>query len=212
VALLSLLWTVCGCGISQGQLLYFLADWQGPKVEAKFKLTREGPVLILVDDFEERLSSPRSRAALAQQLAKQLEANQAVSQIVPRAKLDALRRKHQDFDQISCRQIGEEAGAHQVLYLEVREFYAEPDVEEASGAARMSVAVKVINVLEKKDRSKVRLWPPERDGRVVSAELDAATVVRAETSKAISDRLTGKLADKLARLFYDHRPAEAESS
>ena len=203
---------VCGCGFSQGQLLYFMADWQGPKVEAEFQLTREGPVLILVDDLQERLSSPRSGTTLAKQLAKELETNQAVAQLVPQAKLGALRRQHQDFDQLSCREIGEQAGAHQVLYLEIRDFYAEPDIEDAGGAARMSVAVKVINVLEKKERSKVRLWPAERDGRVMSTDLDAAAVMQAKTSKAISDRLTGELAAKLARLFYDHHVADAESS
>lgn len=203
---------VCGCGFSQGQLLYFMADWQGPKVEAEFQLTREGPVLILVDDLQERLSSPRSGTTLAKQLAKELETNRAVDRLVPQAKLGALRRQHQDFDQISCREIGEQAGAHQVLYLEVRDFYAEPEVEDAGGAARISVAVKVINVLEKKDRDKVRLWPAERDGRVVSADLDAAAVMQAKTPNAISDRLTRELAAKLARLFYDHRVADAESS
>jgi hypothetical protein len=75
----------------------------------------------------------------------------------------------------------------------------------------MSVAVKVINVLEKEDRTKVRLWPAERDGRVIAVSLDAAIVIRAKTAKNISNKLTAELADKLAKLFYDHHLADTES-
>ncbi len=211
LVVLGMLLSVCGCGFSQGQLLFFMGDWQGPKIDAEFELTRKGAVLILVDDDQERLSSPRTRVDLAEKLAAELKANKAVGQIVPQAKLDTLRSKHRDFDTLSCREIGEEAGAEQVLVLAVRSFFAQTEIEETSEAARMSVAVKVINVLEKEDRTKVRLWPAERDGRIIAVSLSAVTVIRSKKTKEISNKLTTELADKLAKLFYDHHLADIES-
>jgi hypothetical protein len=75
----------------------------------------------------------------------------------------------------------------------------------------MAVAVKVLNALEKENKSKVRLWPAERDGRVLSVELDAATVIRAEKPEDVSDLLTQEMADEVAKLFYDHHVADNES-
>ncbi|HUU84453.1 MAG TPA: hypothetical protein VM243_13210 [Phycisphaerae bacterium] len=212
VGLATVACALCGCGITQGKLLYFLAPWAGPKIEAEFDLTRKGPVLVLVDDFEERFKSPRNRTVLARQVGAELQTHEAVTEIIPQTKVDALRREHAGFEQMSSRELGEKVGAHQVLYLAVRDFYAESQVEEATGAARISVAVKVLNVFEKEDAGKVRVWPIERDGRLVSAELDATEVIRAKTPEAIADHLFEKLAAELARLFYDHRVADVESS
>jgi hypothetical protein len=72
----------------------------------------------------------------------------------------------------------------------------------------MTVSVKVINALEQDDPLNVRLWPAEPDGRIVTTDLDAATVVRAKTPSAISDMLTEEIATQVARFFYDHRLEE----
>ena len=204
-AILILALALCsGCGYSQGQLLYMMGFGQGREAEAEFKLTREGPVLILVDDFEERLDSPRTRTVLANLLARELEANQAVKEVVPRHRLEELRRRHEDFEERGGREIGEMAGAHQVLWLCVQDFSASPQIEETSAAARMAVTVKVLNVLEKKDKTKVRLWPLQHDGRLVSVDLDANVVVKAKTPEAISKLLAAKLAEKVAKLLYEY--------
>ena len=197
-----------GCGYSQGQLLYFMGFGQGPKVEAEFELTRDGPVLILADDFEERVLSPRTLSELSKQLGEELQANKAVGKLVPADKLNRLRRQREDFDEISIRQVGELLEAHQVIYLLVRDFLADAQPEEISGAARMAVTVKVINVLEKDDPLKVRLWPTEREGRIVTTELDAAAVIRAKNPEAISTLLTEQVAVEVGRFFYDHRLEE----
>jgi len=182
----------------------------GRKGKAEFKLAQEGPVLILVDDFEELLDSPRTRSVLADQLARQLKENKAAGEIVPSAKLDELRRKEENFDSRGAREVGEMAGARQVVWLNVRDCYLPTEVEEVVGAARLSVMVKVINAEEKKNRNKVRLWPTEPDGRLVSVEIDANKFLKAETPEARGILLAAKLSEKVARLFYDYAMGDFE--
>ncbi|MHC4236012.1 MAG: hypothetical protein ACYSUQ_12925 [Planctomycetota bacterium] len=205
-AILALGVVLCGgcAGYSQGQWLYMLGFGQGRKGEAEFKLTREGPVVILVDDFEQQIDSPRTRTVLANRLARELGDNQAVKEVVPQERLENQRRRNANFEEISCREVGEMLGAHQVLHMTVREYYAPRDVEETSAAARMTVAVKVLNALEKENKAKVRLWPTQREGRIVSAELNANEVVRAKTPDAVSKLLAAKLAEQVAKLFYEY--------
>jgi hypothetical protein len=206
VGLLTVLPACCGCGFSQGQLLWAMGFGSGMKVPAEFELSKDGPLLVLVDDPEERLYSPRSRTELAEKVGDDLQARGAVKALVKQAKISRLRRERMDFEDLSCREVGELAGAEQVLWLQVRDFYAESEVAEASAAARMAVTVRVINP-GAKERNEVRLWPVEHRGRIVSTELDATDVIRAKTPTAISGKLTDQMAVEVGKLFYDH-PAE----
>ena len=197
-----------GCGFSQGQLLWAMGFGSGVKVKAEFELTPDGSVLILVDDPEERLYSPATRNELADKLGKALEAHDAVGRVVPQSRLQRLRREKLDFEEITCRQIGELVEADEVLWVQIRDFYAEPEVDETISAARMAVAVKVIDA-RAKQRAEVRLWPVDREGRIVSTELHANEVMRAKTAEAISRGLTEKVAAEVGKLFYEH-PLEDE--
>jgi hypothetical protein len=176
----------------------------GPEreAEAEFILTKKGPVLILVDDPEERLHSPYARSQLADSLARELATHQAVQEIVSQATLQRLRQRHTDFEERGCREVGEMANAEQVLWVQVRDFLAETDPTEVTGAARMSVTVKVINALEKENAEKVRLWPDEREGRIVSTDLDARAVVQSKDNTAVANKLMEKLVVEIAKPFY----------
>jgi hypothetical protein len=160
--------------------------------------------VILVDDFEQQLDSPRTRTVLAELLGRELQANDAVKEIISQQRLDKLRRRRQDFGDLKSRQIGEMVGAHQLIYIVVREYYAPQDIEEISAAGRMTVTVKVLNVLEKKDKTKVRLWPPERQGRIVSVDLHANVIVKAKKPEAVSRLLAAAMAGQIVKLFYDY--------
>lgn len=181
-----------------------------PTVEAEFKLTDQ-PVLIVVDDFQEHAYWPETTTVLAEEIAKELKRAEAAQQIVPAARIKRVRQAHPDFDERSTREIGELLGADQVIAVEIRAFHASVDPTQASAAARISVAVKVINVLEKKSRSKVRLWPPSPEGRVVYAELSAARVTEEKTRKAIIKALTAALAEKVVKNFYDRKVEDFET-
>ena len=200
---LTLLTLTTGCGITQGKLLWAFGFGQHLKEDAEFKLTSKAPVLVLVDDPEARLYTPATRKELALKVGKKLTLEKAVKHLVPQARLDRLRRQNRNFEEISCRELGEKAEAEQVVWLEVRDLYAEPEVDDTVAAARMTITVKVVNVMAT-EASEVRLWPTERQGRMVSVELHANDVIRAKKPEMISYMLTDKVAMEVVKLFYDH--------
>ena len=101
-------------------------------------------------------------------------------------------------------------GADQVVAIEVRAFRASVEVREVSAAARMSVALKVIDSREQLEGGRIRLWPTSRAGEIVVVEFSAATVTRAKTRARIVDKLATALAEKIARKFYDRPMADFE--
>lgn len=198
-----------GCGRSQGELLFILGLGQGRMVEAKFRLT-EAPIMILIDDSSQRLTSPLTTTQLFDQLAQELREHEAARKIIPQSTLRHLRESTPNFTKRGCREIGELGGAEQVLWIQVQDFLATEQIEDIKTAAYFTVTVKVINVLEKKRRTRVRLWPKSTRGHVVTASLDGSRAAAQKTGDAIARTLAHRLAAKIATLFYDHRLGEFE--
>jgi hypothetical protein len=192
-----------GCGPRAGALAYALGIGGQHKVRAEYTLS-PGPILILVDDYADRLFWPETGDMLATAVAEELLTHKATKKVIANDTLRKLRQVHQDFDQYSCRRVGETVGADQVLWLEVTEFFASETVEDTTVAARLGVTVKVINPKGTKEKGTVRLWPTQREGHSVRAELSSNDISRAGTRPAIARVLTTKLAVDIARLFYDH--------
>lgn len=198
-----------GCTYSGGELLYFLGFGQGQKVKAKFRLT-EGPIMILIDDVSERVDWPAATRYLFDDLAQELLKHKAVHKIIPQQTVDHLRQSVPGFDKRGCREIGELGGAEQVLWIEVQDFFAEEQIRDAITAAYFSVTVKVISVLEKKSRSRVRLWPTSPQGYPMTVSMSGSEVSMAKSKDAISKELGSRLAVEIAKLFYDHRLGDFE--
>ncbi len=193
-----------GCTYSGGEMLYFLGLGRGEKVEAKFQLA-DGPIMILIDDAAQRVDWPMATRHLFDDLAQELLKNQAAGKIIPLETVDHLRQSILDFQKRGCREIGELGGADQVLWISVRGFSAEEQVEDITVAAYFSVTLKVINVHEKLNRSRVRLWPSSPRGYAVTANMTGSEVGLAKTKDAIAKELAGRLAVETAKVFYDHR-------
>jgi len=204
--------SVSGCGFGGGQMLYMLGFGRGQVVKAEFRLT-EGPILILLDDDTERVDWPQAKQYLVDELGQELIRQKAARQIIPPQTLDQLKQAHPNLGKRGCREVGEMAGAEQVLWIQVEDFLANVQVYDALNAAYMHVTVKVINVLEKdkERRSHVRLWPIGSAGRAVSASMSGADVARLKTKDAVSKELAVRLAPSIAKLFYDHRLGDFES-
>lgn len=181
------------------------------KVDAKFHLTA-GPVMVFVDDVHERVDWPPARRYLWDDLSQELLRTKSATKVVPIESEESLRQTHPDFVKLSCREIGELAGAEQVVWIEVQDFLAEEDITDATNAAYFAVTVKVLNPAEKADRNRVRVWPDSPEGNYVSAKMTGAAVVRAKTKDGISKELTAKLAVNIARLFHDHQLEDFEKS
>lgn len=207
----ALLTTLAGCGYSGGEALFMTGLFHRPRIKAGIKLN-EGAVAVLVDDLQEQCYWPEATTILADQVADELKKKRAVKVLIPATKLSRLRQSKPDFDELSARQVGELLGADRIITIDVREFFASVDPTESNAAARMTVAVKVVNPHEKKTRSKVRLWPRSPTGKIAHVELSAAAVTRAKTRVGILRALTGALAEKIVKNFYDRKQEDFERS
>lgn len=181
------------------------------KVDAKFRLTA-GSVMVFVDDIHERVDWPPARRYLWEDLSQELLRTKSAMKVVPIETEESLRQTLPDFAKRTCREIGELAGAQQVVWIEVQDFLAEEDITDAANAAYFAVTVKVLNPTEKTDRNRVRVWPDSPEGHYLSSKMTGAAVVRAKTKDGISKELTAKLAVNIARLFHDHQLEDFEKS
>lgn len=204
VLILAMIVPVGGCTYSGGELLYVLGFWRGQKVEAKFLLTEE-PILILIDDASERVDWPPTMKNLFDDLAQELLRNNAAKKIIPVETLAGLRHSVPGFEKRGCREIGELAGASQVIWIEVQDFLATKQVEEVATAAYFSATIKVIDATEKESRSHVRLWPTSPQGHLVTVSMTGSEAGLARTRAEITKELANRLAIAIAKLFYDHR-------
>ncbi len=193
-----------GCGYTQGQMLYFLGFGQAKLAKAQFELTDQ-PIVILVDDPQEMVRQPSARQQLVDSLGEELIRQKAAHKIVPRLTIENLRLTDPKFNRYSAREIGEQAGATQMIWLTVSDYRVSEIFDDPSSAAIFQVQVKVLNVLEKKKGSRVRLWPMSPAGQPVRVQLHGSDVVRLKKPQAIGQELAATLAQDIAKLFYDHR-------
>ena len=173
-------------------MLYLLGAGRGQLIKPEFTLTSE-PVLVLVDDHAERVTYIPSKTHLAESVADELLRNQAAKKIVPEESLAHLRQSDPEFVRRGCREIGERLGAEQVIWLEIQDYLVSEQIEDALKAAHCTVSVKVINVLEKENRLRVRVYPTTPEGRLVSASLSGSEMVPLKTRERISQELMKKL-------------------
>ena len=113
-----------GCTYSGGQLLYMLGFGEASRVPAEFVLT-EGPVLVFIDDYNEQLTSPVAARYLFDDLSQELLREGAATKIIPLETIIGIRQSQPNFAKLSAREIGELAGAEEVLWVEVVDFLAE---------------------------------------------------------------------------------------
>jgi hypothetical protein len=190
-------------------MLYMLGLGKGEKVEAKFRLTH-GPLLILIDDASQSADASTAGRHLFDNLAQELLKHKAAQKIVPQETLLHLRQSMPDFEKRGCREMGKQTGADQVLWIEIQDFVADEQIQDALMAAYFAVTVKVVNVREDESGSRVRLWPTNPDGHTVAVSMTGSEVGLAKTRDAILKELTSRLAAEIARLFYDHRLGDFE--
>jgi len=192
------------CTYSGGELLYILGFARRPLVPAEFQLA-DGPILILIDDPGERIDWPPARKHLFEAISQQLIKTGSAKKIIPDETLLQIRRSQPEYDNRGCREIGELAGAEQVLWLEVQEFFAQEQFYDPANAAYCAVNVKVIDVEKAEGRSHVRAWPTSPEGHPLTVSLGGVDVSVAKTRDGISKKLAENLAVALARLFHEHR-------
>ena len=186
--------------------MYFAGAAPAQKIPAEFKLP-SGPVLILVDDQQDLVQPVVTREMLVDSLAKQLKEHKIADHVTTNEELSRVRQVDTKFDQRGAREVGRQVGADTVLWLSVRQFALDNDVEMTVAPAQFSVIVKVVNAKADK-REDVRLWPTDREGRLVETSLPPQDIHKIKIQREICQRLADDLADKVASLFYEYRADE----
>mgnify|MGYP000552705894 CR=1 FL=1 len=173
----------------------------GDVVEPEFKLTKE-PLLILIDDPNSLITEPQAVRDLHKAMAAIFLEFNVNRQVVPFENWQTFQRTAKNYNRLSVREIGEKLGAVQVLYLGVDRFtlQAEPGAPIYKG--EFAVRVKVLSTEPKRD---VRLWPREEAGRRIAVTTQPTPADGDVSAADVARELAEKLADAVARLFYEHR-------
>jgi hypothetical protein len=197
-----LLMTLSGCGPSMGAWLYTLGMVPKQKSNAEFKIP-EGPVMILVDDEQDLVDPPLARDALVTLLAQQLKDHKIADHITTNEEVTKLRKSEPNFEQRGARELGRLAGVHTVLWLSIKQFTVEKDLEIAVAPAQFAATLKVVNALAEK-RDEVRLWPLDREGTLIAVKVAPQDLHTCKSKAEVHEKMADAMADKVAKLFYDY--------
>ncbi|HOJ76282.1 MAG TPA: hypothetical protein PLQ89_18385 [Phycisphaerae bacterium] len=192
-----------GCGPDFGAWLYTLGLYPTQVIPAEYKLP-PGPVMVLVDDDRDLIRPTTAREALVDELAKQLKENAQIEQVTTNEELARLRRDDPSFERRGVRELGRAAKADTVIWLTTTEFSLNSDLEMVMSPARFTVAVRVINA-KAETADEVRLWPTEREGRLVQVQISPHEIRQCKDLKEAHQKIAAAMAVEVAKLFYEQK-------
>lgn len=193
---------VSGCGPSMGAWFYTLGMVPNQKSTAEYKLP-SGSVLVLVDDDQDLIEPPLARKMLVDSLAKQLKEHKITDRVTTNEEIARLRQSEPNFDQRGAREVGRLAKADTVVWLSVKQFSVETNLELSVSPGTFSANLKVVNANAEK-REDVRLWPMDREGRLIVATVPAHQIRACKSQSEVHEKLAETMADSVAKLFYDY--------
>jgi hypothetical protein len=160
-------------------------------------------MLVLVESYRSTTSHSDSEV-LARYLMVELT-DHKVAPLVPLETLYAVRtNKGDEFRRMSIAAVGREAGAKQVLYVDVQQssIGAPPGSELLKG--RIAVQVRVVDVATGATR-----WPTEgTEGVPLGYETPLPRADENTTEAMVRQRMHAAMADRIARLFYKWKPVD----
>lgn len=173
----------------------------GDTIEAEFTIGK-GPLLILVDDRRGLVTEPRAIRELHETIADNFIRFEVNNRVVPYREVQRFQQNEPKFDKMTTREIGEKLGADQVLYIGVDKFnlYSEPGAPIFKGL--FTLRVKVLSTDRKAD---VRLWPRDKNGKLVEANTPPTPTDGDKTASDIASVLGIKAGQRVAGLFYKHK-------
>ncbi len=190
-----------GCGGQGGAWLWWLTD-PSEKIKAQYELG-QGRLVILIDDDKGWLKDPTIRQHLSKELMEQLWEHEVNRRVVGQEELASLRQRDKEFERRGAREIGQKLEADLVLHLRVHSFTLRDETVDPAYKGLFEVAVKVLDVHANKPED-VRLWPRLSEGHMVTVTTDLHTATGSAYQDKLTRRLCREMADKIAKLFYDH--------
>lgn len=192
-----------GCGPSGAAWLYTLELYPAQKIPAEFQLPK-GSYLVLLDDDKDLINPSTARDVLIDEMAKRLKEHEIADKVTTNEELAKLRQAEPRYNERGARELGGLAHADTVLWLKTIRFDLNNDLEMLVSPGKWAVMVLVLNAKEK-EKEKVRLWPPDQDGKLVEITVSAHDLRKCKSLKEAHELMASKLADEVAKLFYEQK-------
>lgn len=177
-----------------------------PKRPAMYTLPTDRKLVVFIDDRQNIINRLQLRAMLGDDISNELRRMKLVNDVVSGRELIAYVRKVEtSTKRVSIEELGDAVNAEIVVYVEMDGFALSPD-----GATPKPVASAFVKVVDVK--AKERLFPPmggDPKGQPVQSELETQMPDAFRTSaqrRRMEDMLEKKLADDIAKLFYEYEP------
>lgn len=192
-----------GCGPGVAAWLYTFELYPAQKIPAQYNPPK-GSYLILVDDDKDLIHPSTARDTLVDEMAKRLREHGIAENVTTNEELARLRQIEGRFNERGAREIGELARADYVLWMKTIRFDLNNDLEMLVSPGKWAVMVLVLKV-EEDQADKVRLWPNEREGRLVDITVSAHDLRKCKSLKEVHELMASTLADETAKLFYEQK-------
>ncbi|MCK4603039.1 MAG: hypothetical protein KAU28_11270 [Phycisphaerae bacterium] len=172
------------------------------KVEALYKPPKAKKILVFVDDITNPISYEPVKRKLTEKLNEQLLEHEVAAKTIDYEKLLDLISVAPSFNELGVVQVGRKLGADIVLYVNIEEFALKEDPEGPLWRGTLRASVRMVDVQAKSPQ----LWPTDRDNYPVGEVQTPATDDSSPTyGVEVARMLAEQMADKVAKLFYDHR-------
>lgn len=213
--LLALLGVLPIGGCARPIIAWIVANFTPPKkVEAKFELPDDKRVLVLVENRTADGSFETVMRDLTKALNRELIKHDLADKTIAYEELMALRFSTPDYGRLAVTRIGQKLNAELVLYVHIDQFSLKDNAEDVLWQGRLEASVRVVQVTEGLTAEEARLWPKDRRAGYPVEPLKRPPV--ANSSRNYSARLVQhmavEMADRIAKLFYDYRLDESQST
>lgn len=178
-----------------------------PTVPAVFPLPPDKKTLVLVENFHNPAALRLESDAVARHLAEELKMHGPGSVVEPAA-ADALRQSRGDaYRAMPIDAIGRALGAAQVIYVDLDEFEITHALASDMLGGRAEARVRVVD-----EAGKV-LWPTDSaTGHAVAVRVHPQRAAPGSDELSARRQLHAKLADRIAKLFYNWKADSADGA
>ena len=179
-----------------------------PKIPPVYKPPQGKTILVLVDDLRSPVHYQPIKRELAERLNRKLVGNKVARRTIDYERLVDFIAATPSFNRMPVGSIGRQLGADLVLYVEIRRFSLKDEQVVPLWRGRLATSARIVDVREG------LLWPKDRAPREGFPVPPVETTPTHDTSvtygEKLSEELAEKMADRIARLFYEHeQPADS---